>query len=113
MHAACELAIRHLSDALVRGGQSSSFQHMSDLPDDPHAEVSRATTRGEAGSSVSWPLESEAQNARPTEPIRTPINIWAIARGGQLYEKWWYVIEGTSRKAKRMPRPRKRKWRSP
>lgn len=34
-----------------------------------------------------------AQDARPTEPISTPTNIWAISRGGQLYDKWWYVIE--------------------
>ncbi len=26
-------------------------------------------------------------------PISIPTNIWAISRGGQLYDKWWAVIE--------------------
>jgi thiosulfate dehydrogenase len=27
-----------------------------------------------------------------------PTNIWAISRGGQLYDKWWEVIEGVAPK---------------
>jgi thiosulfate dehydrogenase len=33
------------------------------------------------------------QEARPTAPVSIPTNIWAISRGGQLYDKWWAVVE--------------------
>jgi mono/diheme cytochrome c family protein len=39
------------------------------------------------------PPEAGAQDARPTSPISSPTNIWAISRGGQLYDAWWDVIE--------------------
>ena len=34
-----------------------------------------------------------AQATRPTAPVSVPTNIWAISRGGQLYDKWWAVLE--------------------
>lgn len=34
-----------------------------------------------------------AQAARPSEPVSVPTNVWAISRGGQLYDKWWAVVE--------------------
>ena len=34
-----------------------------------------------------------AQATRPTSPVSIPTNIWAISRGGQLYDKWWAVLE--------------------
>ena len=37
--------------------------------------------------------EVGAQDARPTSPVSIPTNIWAISRGGQIYDKWWDVIE--------------------
>jgi mono/diheme cytochrome c family protein len=37
--------------------------------------------------------EAVAQDERPTSPVSIPTNIWAISRGGQLYDKWWYVID--------------------
>ncbi len=34
------------------------------------------------------------QVAQIAGPTGDPTNIWAISRGGQLYDKWWAVIEG-------------------
>lgn len=34
-----------------------------------------------------------AQQTRPTAPVSIPTNIWAISRGGQLYDEWWAVLE--------------------
>jgi thiosulfate dehydrogenase len=34
-----------------------------------------------------------AQADRPTSPVSSPTNVWAISRGGQLYDKWWAVLE--------------------
>ena len=47
-----------------------------------------------AGIVLLSPSVGSAQDARPTSPVSSPTNIWAISRGGQLYDKWWYVIEG-------------------
>ena len=30
---------------------------------------------------------------RPKAPVSTPTNVWAISRGGQLYDEWWGVVE--------------------
>lgn len=46
-----------------------------------------------AGVPGGTPGTAHAQQARPTSPISIPTNIWAISRGGQLYDKWWAVIE--------------------
>jgi mono/diheme cytochrome c family protein len=46
-----------------------------------------------AGMMFLSPPEAGAQDARPTSPISSPTNIWAISRGGQLYDAWWDVIE--------------------
>jgi len=32
-------------------------------------------------------------DARPTEPVSAPTNVWAISRGGQLYDNWAAVLE--------------------
>ena len=45
------------------------------------------------GSALTVPLQASAQEVRPEGPISIPTNIWAISRGGQLYDKWWAVIE--------------------
>lgn len=34
-----------------------------------------------------------AQADRPTAPVSVPTNVWAISRGGQIYDKWWAVLE--------------------
>lgn len=33
------------------------------------------------------------QADRPKAPVSTPTNVWAISRGGQLYDSWWAVTE--------------------
>ncbi len=37
-----------------------------------------------------------AQAPSPPGHAHDPTNIWAISRGGQLYDKWWEVIEATA-----------------
>ncbi len=51
-----------------------------------------------AGAFIIAPSTVTAQEARPTSPISMPTNIWAISRGGQLYDKWWAVIEADAPK---------------
>lgn len=46
-----------------------------------------------AGAISLSPMPVAAEEARPTSPISIPTNIWAISRGGQLYDKWWAVLE--------------------
>jgi len=46
-----------------------------------------------AGMVFLTPTETGAQDARPTSPVSSPTNIWAISRGGQIYDAWWEVIE--------------------
>ncbi len=52
---------------------------------------------GAALAAAVWPAPAAAQataeEARPEAPISIPTNIWVISRGGQLYDKWWAVIE--------------------
>ena len=59
-------------------------------------------------ASIAWPAaaaEAEAKHehaqhkhspqiAQAQGEADSPTNIWAISRGGQLYDKWWAVIEG-------------------
>jgi thiosulfate dehydrogenase len=47
----------------------------------------------DVGTAFLSPSEVGAQDARPTSPISSPTNIWAISRGGQIYDEWWSVIE--------------------
>ena len=39
------------------------------------------------------PIKAAAQETSPTSPISIPTNIWAISRGGQLYDNSWAVLE--------------------
>jgi thiosulfate dehydrogenase len=34
-----------------------------------------------------------AQGVRPTGPVSVPTNVWAISRGGQVYDEWWALLE--------------------
>ncbi len=48
-----------------------------------------------AGAAVAvavWSAPVAPATAQEVSP-ETPTNIWAISRGGQLYDKWWAVIE--------------------
>lgn len=51
-----------------------------------------------AGVLLATPAPAAAQEARPVSPISMPTNIWAISRGGQLYDSWWAVIEADAPK---------------
>ena len=55
--------------------------------------LSVAALLAAAGTLGLAPFEASADEARPQAPIGFPTNIWAISRGGQLYDKWWEVIE--------------------
>ena len=46
-----------------------------------------------AGAMVLTPVPGVAQEAQDEASPDMPTNIWAISRGGQLYDKWWAVIE--------------------
>lgn len=50
------------------------------------------------GASGGAPSFAADDGARPTAPVNLPTNIWAISRGGQLYDKWWAVIEADAPK---------------
>lgn len=54
-----------------------------------------ATAIALLGAGGVWlaPSTVDAQTARPTSPISSPTNIWAISRGGQIYDEWWTVID--------------------
>jgi thiosulfate dehydrogenase len=45
-------------------------------------------------AAVFAPMPAVAQEVTP----ETPTNIWAISRGGQLYDEWWAVIEAAEPK---------------
>jgi len=44
-----------------------------------------------AGDAWLAPSPADAQDAQTSQA--TPASVWAIARGGQLYDKWWAVTE--------------------
>ena len=49
-----------------------------------------------ACANVLSPAAAEGQKAqagRPQAPVSVPTNVWAISRGGQLYDNWWAVLE--------------------
>ena len=45
------------------------------------------------GTMMIEPAKAADEEVRPSSPVNIPTNIWAISRGGQLYDKWWAVLE--------------------
>jgi thiosulfate dehydrogenase len=66
------------------------------LPASIALAVAGAVLAWGAGASPAAAAEGEkqvAQAQRPTAPVSSPTNTWAISRGGQVYDKWWDVVE--------------------
>lgn len=62
------------------------------------ANIAVAVVLLTAGMVFLSPSEVGAQDERPTSPVSIPTNIWAISRGGQVYDAWWAVIEAAEPK---------------
>ena len=57
------------------------------------ANIAAAVVLLNTGMVFLSPSEVGAEDTRPTSPVSFPTNIWAISRGGQIYDEWWAVIE--------------------
>ena len=69
-----------------------SFQSMIAGASIPLA-VAAALLAGSSPATAEGERKEVAQAVRPQAPVSVPTNVWAISRGGQLYDNWWAVLE--------------------